>query len=121
MSEPAPRIRLIPNAADLYRAKVADLEASLNAPQIKAEASDALRAPIDKVVLTPAPDAPDGLRAELHGDLADILWLGEAFEARPRQPAGHPHQNEKLPRTDVLRRQLSVVAGTGFEPVTFRL
>jgi hypothetical protein len=29
MSEPAPRIRLLPNAADVYRAKVADLEASM--------------------------------------------------------------------------------------------
>jgi hypothetical protein len=40
--------------------KVADLEASLNAPEIRAEASDALRALIEPVVLTPDADAPDG-------------------------------------------------------------
>jgi hypothetical protein len=121
VSEPAPKVRLHPNAAGLYRAKVAALEASLNAPEIKAEASDALRALIDKVVLTPDPDAPDRLRAELHGDLAEILWLGEAVDKRLTPQLGNVRRNEKLPRTDVLRSQLSVVAGTGFEPVTFRL
>jgi site-specific DNA recombinase len=39
-NEPAPIIRLHPNAAEIYRAKVANLEASLNTPEIKAEASD---------------------------------------------------------------------------------
>ncbi len=112
MSEPAPKVRLHPNAAGLYRAKVAALEASLNAPEIKAEASDALRALIDKVVLTPDPDAPDRLRAELHGDLAEILWLGEAIDNRLTQQLGNVRQNEKLPGTDVPRSQLSVVAGT---------
>jgi hypothetical protein len=84
-------------------------------------ASDALRALIDKVVLTPDLGAPDRLRAELHGDLAEILALGEAVEARPKHRAVGGRQNEKLPGTSVLRSQLSVVAGTGFEPVTFRL
>jgi site-specific DNA recombinase len=65
LGNPEPVIRLHPNAADIYRAKVADLESSLNGPEIRAEASDALRAPIDRVVLTPDADAPDGLRAEL--------------------------------------------------------
>ena len=48
-TEPGPVIRLHPNAADIYRAKVAGLEASLNAPEIRAEASDALRALIERV------------------------------------------------------------------------
>ncbi len=60
----------------------------------------------------------DGLRIELEGDLAMILALAS--------PGGGPDaagraRNEKLPRTCVLGSQLSVVAGTGFEPVTFRL
>ena len=79
-AELAPTVLLHPNAAEIYRAKVADLEASLNTPEIKAEASDAHRALIDKVVLTPDADAPDRPRAELHGDLAEILSLGEAVE-----------------------------------------
>ena len=123
MSESAPTVTLHPNAAEIYRAKVATLEASLNAPEIKAEASDALRALIDRVVLTPDTNAPDRLRAELHGDLAEILRLGEAGDARSIATGGSIEIacNEKLPRTGVLRSQLSVVAGTGFEPVTFRL
>jgi site-specific DNA recombinase len=65
LGNPAPVIRLRPNAADTYRAKVADLEASLHAPEIRAEASYALRVLIECVVLTLDADAPDGLRAEL--------------------------------------------------------
>ena len=108
---PAPEIRLHPNAADIYRAKVADLEASLNAPEIRAEASDALRALIDRVVLTPNADAPDGLRAELYGDLAEILRLGEAGPARSQRQADTSLHNKKPPGTGVLGGQLSVVAG----------
>ena len=55
---------------------------SLNYPWTKAEASDALCALIDRDLLTPDPDAPDWLRAELHGDMAEILWLGAAVDAR---------------------------------------
>ena len=77
-----------------------DLEASLNAPEIKAEASDALRSLIDRVVLTPDPDAPDGLRAELHGDLTEILRLGEVDADRSgRREDGEPktrHSPERL-------------------------
>jgi hypothetical protein len=65
-----------PSAAKLYRAKVAKLESVLNDPAIKAEASDALHGLIERVVLTPDADAPDGLRTELFGDLAQIQILG---------------------------------------------
>ena len=99
-------IRLHPNAADIYRAKVADLEASLNAPEIRAAASDALRALIERVVLTPDADAPDGLRVELYGDLAEILRLGETGQTQLRRRA-----NSGPPGTDVPGSQLSVVAG----------
>jgi hypothetical protein len=73
---------------------------------------------IDRVVLSP--DAADGLRAELHGGLAENLALGDpaGLVVGPRRAA---RINEERPRTDVRGRQLSVVAGTGFEPVTFRL
>jgi site-specific DNA recombinase len=68
-----PPTRLHPNAAALYAAKVAELETALNAPAIRSEAAAALRALIDRVVLTPDAAAPDGLAAALHGDLATIL------------------------------------------------
>jgi site-specific DNA recombinase len=65
---------------------------------------------IEKVVLAPDPEAENTLRAELHGDLARILVTCAA--------AG----SAELP-ADFLRSgsQLSVVAGVGFEPTTFRL
>jgi hypothetical protein len=50
-TEPAPTIRLYPNAAEIYRAKAANLEASLNAQEIKAEVSAAPRALIDRARL----------------------------------------------------------------------
>jgi site-specific DNA recombinase len=108
-SSPAPRVRLTSGAADIYRAKVADLEASLNAREIRAEAAEALRSLIERVVLTPDPTAADGLAAMLHAELATILSLASGA------------QIDKLPSTFVLVSQLSVFAGTGFEPVTFRL
>ncbi|MCB5946115.1 hypothetical protein LI953_15335, partial [Acidocella sp. KAb 2-4] len=77
---PTPTVRLHPNAAALYAAKVADLQASLNEETIRAEAADALSGLIEKVVLTPDATAPDGLRAELHGDLAAILHLATAAD-----------------------------------------
>jgi|HubBroStandDraft_1064217.scaffolds.fasta_scaffold202720_2 hypothetical protein len=97
MNKPAPAIRLHPNTGHICRAMVADLEASLNAPEVRAEASDALRALIERVVLTPDADAPDGLRAELYGDLAEILRLGEARQAQPRRVADRMLYNERPP------------------------
>ena len=89
---PAPRVRLHPNAAEIYRAKVARLEESLNAPEIRLEAAEALRSLISRIVLTPDATAPDGLVAELHGDLATILRKRSAAALLP------------LERTDVLGR-----------------
>ena len=73
--KPPPAPRLTAAAAEIYRAKVGDLEASLNDAEIKTEAAEALRRLIAKVVLSPDANAPDGMRAELHGALASILQL----------------------------------------------
>nr|WP_324292525.1 zinc ribbon domain-containing protein [uncultured Lichenicoccus sp.] len=105
--QPIPVVRLLPNAPALYRDMVADMEASLSAPEIKLEAAEALCGLIDRVTLTPDPAAADGLRIELQGALATILAVASG--------SGSP--NEKLPRTSVLRNQLLVVARTGFKPV----
>ena len=100
---------------------MAELEAALNEPELRTEAAEILRALIERVVLTPDETAPDRLRAELHGDLAMILQAAAGAEPVPARRAAAGGRNEKLPRTGVLGSQLSVVAGTGFEPVTFRL
>ena len=60
----------------------------------------------------------DGLRVELCGDLAEILSFA-ASDAR-KVPARVNASGTKGGDVRVLG-MLSVVAGTGFEPVTFRL
>ena len=70
---------------------------------------DAIAALIQRVVLTPRADAP-GLDAVLHGDLAEILAL-----------CGEVKPNDRRPAVGTAGRQVSVVAGAGFEPATFRL
>ena len=102
--------------AEFYRRKVSELEVSLNDEGIKNEASELLRSLISRIVLTPRADAPNGLGAELHGDLAEILQLGCKQEERP--PGEH---KQKLPPASADGSLLSVVAGRKFEPLTFRL
>jgi hypothetical protein len=103
-SDPPATIALHPNLPALYRSKVEKLETALSEPETRVEAAAAIGSLISKIVLTPAGDA---LEVRLYGDLAQMLGLGAAPESKG--PAG-----EAGPL-------LSVVAGTGFEPVTFRL
>src|SRR5215469_10472273 len=107
-AEPPSVVRLHPNAAEIYRRKVADLELALNDDSIKMEAGEVLRSLIDRVVLMPAADALDGIDARLHGDLSVVLALSAP-------------EKQKLPAAVTVGSQLSVVAGVGFEPTTFRL
>ncbi len=70
------------------------------------------------MVLIPNSEAPDGLRAELYGEISEILALTE----RVAVPAS---ARKKAPvtavRGGVRKSQLSLVAGAGFEPAAFRL
>jgi hypothetical protein len=84
-------VRLHPNAAEIYRRKVAELELALNHDSIRAEAAEILRSLIDRVVLTP--DALDSLDAQLDGVLA----------------LSNPEQ-QKLPALGAAGSQLSMVA-----------
>ena len=102
---PTTTVRIHPNLAVLYRRRVEDLERLFEDDTTRDEAFQIVRSLIDRVVLTPT---DDGLAAELHGDLAGILALCDT-------------QNRKRPTAEAVRRQLSVVAGAGFEPATFRL
>jgi site-specific DNA recombinase len=111
------QISLHPNAAGIYAAKVADLRNALDDECIRLEASEALAALIEKVVLTPDDAAPDGLSAELFGDLATILALATSPAVITKGTV-----STKNPRTLLASEGiLSVVAGVGFEPTTFRL
>jgi len=102
-------IELHPNLPEFYRRKIGELEIALNDETIKDEAAELLRSLIARVVLTPSTDAPNGLAAELHGALAEILRLGgEGGPSDERRPNG---RQQKLPPAGAGGSLLSVVAG----------
>jgi site-specific DNA recombinase len=100
---------------------VLDLEAALNEPDIRVEAGEILRGLIEKIVLVPGASAEDGLQAALHGAVAGILRFGDDIQSCPERPASGRRITAKPAETAVPGTQLSVVAGIGFEPMTFRL
>ena len=97
-------VAIHPGLADIYAKRVANLAESLNVEDTKAEAADILRGLIDKIILQPDPDAPNGHKIELYGELGAILSLcdiGIGTNAKARSGA-----------TGV--RQVTVVAGAGY-------
>ena len=97
-----------PNVASIYRRKVARLADALDNPGERDEAASAIRGLIDRIVLTPGARRGE-MGAALHGDLGAILeWTGN----------GHEKTKTDTPMTGM---SVSVVAGAGFEPATFRL
>jgi site-specific DNA recombinase len=101
-------LRLHPNLPVIYQRKVQQLTAALNEPDTAVEAGEIIRGLIDRIVLT----SSDGiLKAELYGDLAVIMSHAQ----------GELGRNDNVPGAAKPRTLLSVVAGVGFEPTTFRL
>jgi hypothetical protein len=102
----APAPRLHPNVAEVYRRKVEELHNALR-QEDAAPARELVRGLVEAIVLLPE----DGrLKVEVRGELAEILRLSGCANAKA--PAGRP---------ELLAEQVKMVAGTGFEPVTFRL
>lgn len=106
-SASTPKAALHPAMADVYRRKVEGLAAALNAPDSRAEAAEILRGLIDRVVLSPT---AEGWMIDLHGDLARILTLSLDAKSKAAGASGA-----------AAALQVSLVAGAGFEPATFRL
>ena len=104
-------ITLHPGLADIYARKVANLAEALNAEDTKAEAADILRGLIDKLIPTPDPTANGGREIELFGVLGAILALYDKGMAT----------NAKTRTVGAGVRQVTMVAGAGFEPAAFRL
>jgi len=100
-------LRLHPSLSDLYRTKIRNLSSALQDPDLKMEATEALRGLISEIRMVPDADAPNGHHIELAGELAGILALGEVQTTRPAASAG--------------LKSVTMVAGVGFEPTTFRL
>ncbi len=103
-----------PNIAEIYRKKVERLAEALNHPAERDEAAGAIRGLIERVVLTPGAKRGE-VKAVLHGEFGTILqWMERGGGVDPEN-ATTPAEG----MAGVVMR--SVVAGTGFEPVTFRL
>ncbi len=96
---------LHPALATIYRNVVEKLEISLRQPETHREAFGLIRGLIEAVMLTPV---DGGLEIKLRGDLAGILALSGAGKG-----------NAFSPKEKAL--QIKMVAGIGFEPMTFRL
>ncbi len=74
---PPPAPRLHPRLAEIYRQKVENLLEELNRPELRIEASQAIRALIEEIRLVPENGK---LEIELAGDLAGILALASRSE-----------------------------------------
>ena len=99
-----PPVRLHPNLAQIYRAKVERLHEALADPGLRDEALGILRGLIERVVIHPA---EDGLQVEIVGEIVKMIELGlDAKQAALLKEAAC---------------SVKVVAGAGFEPATFRL
>jgi site-specific DNA recombinase len=97
---------LHPNIAELYRRKVERLIESLASPDMTPDAAEAIRGLVERVTLSPGEKRGE-IMATLHGDLAAIVEWTERRKNKTDIPG--------------MGMSVSVVAGTGFEPVTFRL
>ena len=102
----APAPRLHPNLAEVYRQKVAGLIEMLARDDVAA-IREQVRSLIETIVLTPAGGV---LRVEIRGALAAILALTSAAKGKSAGVGA-----------DALGVQIKMVAGIGFEPMTFRL
>ena len=77
-------VALHPNTPDPYRTMVANLAEALSAPGARAEAVDAIRELVDRVVLRPNSDG--GVDAVLYGDLAAMLNMSPCEQRTANDP-----------------------------------
>ncbi len=119
MPEPVPALH--PNLPELYRRRVEVLEAALRDPATAAAAAEALRGLIEAIEVFPGAKRGE-ISVVLRGDLAAFLHLGTAggdSHTRNAEKAVSLMGNGRSGRSGEVMGTLD--AGTGFEPVTFRL
>ena len=103
-----------PNISEIYRRKVERLTHALSQPQERQEAADALRALIERIELTPGAKRGE-VNAMLYGEFGRILeWIEQ------RRLAENAQSPDAF-ASGLCGMSVSVVAGVGFEPTTFRL
>lgn len=104
-----PPALLHPNMAQHYKREVERLHEALGDDGHRAEAVEIIRSLVDKIVLHPLPEgAAVPMAIDLHGHLAGILSLAAQTKKPPRKGGDFSEFTK-------------VVAGIGFEPMTFRL
>ena len=114
LSAPPPNpVRLHPNIAESYRAKVEALRDALYQEDTKAEAFEILRGLIEKVAVHDRPGQPPEI--ELIGDIARMV------EISIKSPEMQKTAQKRTVFEDNTLRSVKVVAGAGFEPAAFRL
>ena len=102
---------LHPSLAQIYHERISSLSEALGRPDTRAEAAEAIRSLVSGIDLAPE----DGkLAIVLRGDLAAML----TFAAQSKKPGASLLEARLL---NAMVSQELLVAGTGFEPVTFRL
>ena len=101
-----PQPLLHPNMSEIYRRKVADLHRLLDDPDTRDEAMAAIRALIDRIVVTPEDEE---LHVDLYGELATILQFASGKE-KPAAEARDGLAQLKLVAGARNQRYLLVVA-----------
>jgi site-specific DNA recombinase len=101
---PSATILSHPAVQQLFEEKVGRLREALDAETVRGEAAEILSTLIESVTIFP--DGRDGPEAEVVAKVSDLVNFATNDNAAPR--GGD-------------RSSMVVVAGTGFEPVTFRL
>ena len=93
----------------VYRERVAALHEALQQDDTRAQAAEVIRSLVSEIVLTPE---GGGLQIDVRGDLAGILTIATSGNQKspPLSGAGFG-----------VGSQVMMVAGIGFEPMTFRL
>ncbi len=114
-----PPPRLIGNLSAIYRQKVADLATLLGDPQESRASLEIVRGLIDKIEVSPG-QAGGAPVIMLTGELAAMLRLGLG-EGDPERRIAARETALAASGSDMFCGSVKVVAGTGFEPVTFRL
>ncbi len=114
--EPQPMLH--PNMAHHYRAQLDNLYQALehDDENKRFEAAEVIRSLIEAILLVPEGGE---LKIDVRGDLAGIL----AIAVERKKPASRAGSKRSATSGDLISRQsqVSLVAGVGFEPTTFRL
>ena len=110
-SQPIDTPDIHPNLAEVYRRKIEKLTETLKQPEEQAEAAEALRGLIERVIVTPGCKKGE-VTAELYGEFGTILnWVNN--------DSGKLRFGNDIPVSSGM--SVSVVAGARFELTTFRL